>query len=500
MHQNAAVTKLMLAGRALFFLPSWPEVAGSAAGVRTDRLIRAFEAWGCRVTVASAQADNEHASGLRFRGTETHVVPLNNMERARDLLDECEPDLVVFDRFYVEEALSHVLRSLRPKALRILDMQDCHALRMVRQRRIEAKGCIAEAVDTRPKATDAMLARELASIHRSDLTLACSPVEYKWLRDTCGVPAAKLALAPFFIAEDANAMEVPPWQTRTGFVTLGTFRHPPNVDSLRFLTRDVWPLIRKALPAATCTIIGSHPTHEALSVFHAPASGLHVAGHLSPSALSTALRGARVLLAPLRFGAGLKGKVVEAWSHGTPVVTTPIGAEGLQIEDYLKAPAETAVKAAVNAAAAEDDDDDNDEEEEEAEEEEEGAWGGLWHATDAEAIARDAVRLHKDEALWHACSHSARRTRGLLFDETPAGRGAALLSELRESIEAAIMHLDARRDADYVGAALWHHRQRSTQYFSKWIEAKNRGCSQVQDCVDARACVRAESRRSSSGE
>ena len=57
--------------------------------------------------------------------------------------------------------------------------------------------------------------------------------------------------------------------------------------------------------------------------------------------------------APLRFGAGLKGKVVEAWSHGTPVVTTPIGAEGLQIEDYLKAPAETAVKAAVNAAAAE---------------------------------------------------------------------------------------------------------------------------------------------------
>jgi LmbE family N-acetylglucosaminyl deacetylase len=116
----------MLASRALFFLPSWPEVAGSAAGVRTDRLIRAFEAWGCRVTVASAQADNEHASGLRFRGTETHVVPLNNMERARDLLDECEPDLVVFDRFYVEEALSHVLRSLRPKALRILDMQDCH--------------------------------------------------------------------------------------------------------------------------------------------------------------------------------------------------------------------------------------------------------------------------------------------------------------------------------------------------------------------------------------
>jgi hypothetical protein len=51
------------------------------------------------------------------------------------------------------------------------------------------------------------------------------------------------------------------------------------------------------------------------------------------------------------------------------------------------------------------------------------------------------------------------------------------------------MHLDARRDADYVGAALWHHRQRSTQYFSKWIEAKNRGCLQVQDCVDARACA-----------
>ena len=163
---------MVLRGRsALFCVPSWPEINGSAAGVRTQRLICAFIEWGCRVTVASAQADNEHARALRQqRSVETHVLPLNNLESARSMLDECDPDLVIFDRFYMEEALSHVLRSVRPTALRILDMQDCHALRLVRQRTIEAGGSIAEAVSARPSAQDTMLARELSSIHRADLT------------------------------------------------------------------------------------------------------------------------------------------------------------------------------------------------------------------------------------------------------------------------------------------------------------------------------------------
>ena len=373
-------------------------------------------------------------------GVETIFLPLNSADALLETLAKTEPDVAVFDRFYLEEQFSAGVRKLRPGTVRVLDMQDSHALRLSRQRCVlNEGGSIMDAIRTFPTATDATHAREFASILRSDLTFACSQVEHDWLRDTCSIPPHKLALAPLFYdardVDDAGR----PFDARSGFVSLGSFRHPPNVDATNYLAREVWPRVRASLPDARITIIGSHPTREAMAL-HAPNRGVLVAGHVSSVELRAHLSRARALLAPLRFGAGLKGKVLDAWSQGTPVVTTPIGSEGMR----------TAAQPPTGSRA----------------EDAPSSWGGLCDATDAAGLAADAVRLHTDRTLWEQTASSATRLRTALFDEAP------LLHGLRHAVEAALEERTARRAADFSGAAMWHHRQRSTELLAKYIELK----------------------------
>ena len=182
-----------------------------------------------------------------------------------------------------------------------------------------------------PAAGDPSVARELAAVHRCDLTLVCSPVETRLMRDRFGVRASWetrpgfVLLREFFRGEknrEKNRVRV-----ARGFTTIGTFYHPPNVDAVRWLAAEVWPKIRESLPDATMRVYGAYPT-EAVKQLHRPKEG--------PGARVRGVRGGgdgrvlRVLLAPLRFGAGIKGKIVDAWMHGLPVVTTPIGAEGMR--------------------------------------------------------------------------------------------------------------------------------------------------------------------------
>ena len=143
----------------------------------------------------------------------------------------------------------------------------------------------------------------------------------------------------------------------------------------------------------------------------------------------------------------LKGKVAEAWAYGTPVATSPIGSEGMLSADWRAE--ESAVEAAAETAAAD------------------GGWGGLWQSTEADSLARDAARLHSDARLWERCSSRGRALCRTLFDEE------SLFEQLNRSVAHALTTLRERRAADYPAAMLWHHRQRSTDFFSRWIEAKN---------------------------
>ena len=106
----------------LFFMPTWPDT-GSAAGVRTHRLIEAAGAWwgsSCKVAIATATPRNQQARGLeKALGVLTYSLPLNSAAAMRSVLEATEPDVAVFDRYYMEEVHSHALRALvRPWAER----------------------------------------------------------------------------------------------------------------------------------------------------------------------------------------------------------------------------------------------------------------------------------------------------------------------------------------------------------------------------------------------
>ena len=247
---------------------------------------------------------------------------------------------VVFDRFTAEEAFSWRVWEILPHAARILDMQDVHSLRRHRERMAKEQQDEHEIVNqsvmnVKQNAADMDICRELSSIYRSDLTLVCSPVEMRILAES-GIKKEKLVFAPFFERIDGSreysASVFRPFNERKDyFVSLGTFNHAPNVDALYYLKKHIWPLIRDRLGTrAVFHAYGANCTSKHQDL-HDEKEDFLIKGFYED--LSKTLGEAKVLLSPLRFGAGIKGKIIESWKQGTPVVTTPIGSEGMMPSD-----------------------------------------------------------------------------------------------------------------------------------------------------------------------
>ena len=322
----------------LSFVPLSPST--SAAGVRTRDLLEGFIKAGytdIHYVCAAKVDERENATlnkqlvekGVRFYG---NAIP-NREEDFKSVLEECRKinpiDVVVFDRFLAEEAYSFRVKEVCENALRVLDMQDCHALRRERARIVNGESgnnVIEKAINAKPEALDDDFAREISSIFRSDLTLVCSSAEMEMLHVVCGVPKEKLCLAPFFETIDKNSIIKPYADRKDTFVSIGTFNHAPNVDGLRYLKKEIWPLIRAKLPNAEFHAYGATCLPKYIDELNDVKSGFIVKGFCEN--ICEALGTAKILLAPLRFGAGIKGKVIEAFKYGTPVITTPIGGEG----------------------------------------------------------------------------------------------------------------------------------------------------------------------------
>ena len=375
------------------------------------------------------------------------------------ILTTTQPSIVVFDRFFAEEMFSFIVRKYYPDALRIIDQQDVHFLREARQKMAAkmtttATTTIKDIVAHRPDATSSRsLLREIASIYRSDLTFVCSPVELQMLTAEYNIPDTKLALAPFFCDDDAllgngdhrrnhkNEQE----GERRHVMMIGTFRHPPNLDSVQWVMNSLWAILRPRLPPGTeLHIYGSYPPPNAMNEFHKPQNGIYFKGFL-PSL--DVMRGYRLLLAPLRFGAGLKGKIVDAWCHGLPVCTTLIGSEG------MTATTTTTTKSSGGGGGggggAEMD-----------------GWGGLGRAATAAEVVDDAATLYHDQELWGRCQQRGYALLRELYDRTTR------LDHVHRAIEESVDYMQERRRSDVVGSILWEQQFRSTEYFSKWIELK----------------------------
>ena len=117
---------------------------------------------------------------------------------------------------------------------------------------------------------------------------------------------------------------------RKGLLFVGGFRHTPNIDAVIWFAREVFPIIRQQLDVPFY-IVGSHATKEILDLDGK--DGVIVKGYVSDQELSELYEKCRVDVVPLRYGAGVKGKVVEALYNGIPIVTTSVGAEGIKAAD-----------------------------------------------------------------------------------------------------------------------------------------------------------------------
>ena len=309
----------MATRKVLFIGLVWPEPTSSAAGTRIVQLVQLFLANGDEVHFASAASKSEFSFDLESLGVTDHDIKLN--DSAFDTwLAELNPNLVVFDRFMIEEQYGWRVQESCPNALRILDTEDLHFLRQARQAAFKHKKSLAQ-IDLYNDVTK----RELAAILRCDLSLIISKAEMALLQ-RFNISSYILYYLPFLEEEITSTKSWNTFEQRKDLVFIGNYLHEPNWQTLQYLKTTVWPLLRKKLPDASLHIYGAYAS-EKVTQLHNPREKFLVHGRAENARTTIAQH--RILLAPLLFGAGAKGKFVDAMQTGTPIASTSVGAEGM---------------------------------------------------------------------------------------------------------------------------------------------------------------------------
>lgn len=303
--------------RCLIIGKVWPEPSSTAAGRHTLDVIETLLDAGWQVDFASAAQKSDHARDLSVLGVGEHTVEVNN-STFDDWISALDPEIVIFDRFMTEEQFGWRVAEHCPDALRVLDTSDLHCLRAAREEQVKSGAVLRLRNET--------ALREVAAIFRSDLTLMISEFEMDLLSREYGVPEHILTYWPFSVELPGTASS---FDQREHFIMIGSLMHAPNLDAARWCKEYIWPQIRRELPNVELHCYGSYGERFA-GELDSPETGFLFKGR-AEGALETMAR-YRVNLAPLRYGAGLKGKVFDGFLSGTPTVMTPIAAEGIFIE------------------------------------------------------------------------------------------------------------------------------------------------------------------------
>ena len=400
----------------------WPEPNSSAAGTRMEQLLILFKEWGWSVTFATPALDSNFMIDLETIGVEKRTIALN-CSSFDEFVQELNPSIVLFDRFLMEEQFGWRVTEFCPNALRILDTIDLHCLRLSRQKAFKEK----REFQFDDLLTEDISKREIASILRCDCAIMVSEFEMDLLKNTFKIDASLLYYLPLLL-EPVSKDSIQKWlpfEERKDFIIIGNFLHEPNWNSVQYLKETIWPLIRIEIPEANLLVYGAYPSQKVLQL-HQPKEGFHVMGRADNA--QEVVSKARVVLAPLRFGAGIKGKLLEAMQCGTPSTTTSIGAESM----FGDLP-----------------------------------WNGF--ITDnPQDFASKAVFLYQDKTTWIQAQKN-----GIQIIEKRYLK-SDYVAEFKEYIIALQNNLKQHRLNNFIGALLQHQTLQSTKYMSKWIEAKNK--------------------------
>lgn len=388
-----------------------PEPASTAAGHRMMQLIRLFSEADYKITFLTASNNLEFSEKI-----EIQKIEINN-ESFDKKIRNLNPDLVLFDRYVTEEQFGWRISENCPNALKIIDTEDLHFLREARRKAFVEK----RTVENKDFVNE-IFRREIASILRCDLSLIISEFEFQLLTEKFKINPDILFYMPF-LTENIEENKTG-FQKRKYFVSIGNFLHEPNWQTVLKL-KSIWKNIRKQLPDAELHIYGAYSTEKVFQL-HNEKEGFLVKGRAEN--VESLFKQYRVLLAPIPFGAGLKGKLWESMQFGLPNVTTSIGAEAM----HKALP-----------------------------------WNGFIKNSDDEFVEK-AVELYQNEPAWNKANENAYVILNQVFDKK------LYVKQFWEKLSDIENNLERHRTENYLCKILQHHQLNSTKYMSRWIEEKNK--------------------------
>ena len=398
----------------------FPEPNSSAAGTRMLQLIDFFINQNYTVVFATSCKKSTNAFDLESLNVQVVEILLNHSS-FDFFVKDLNPEVVLFDRFMTEEQFGWRITENCPDALRILDTEDLHFLRKTRQQSISSSSGSANDFDLNDIAK-----REIASLYRSDLSLIISEAELKILIDKFKIDCSLLLYLPFMLDlnENPEQKQHSSFSERTDFVSIGNFLHPPNSDAIFYLKNDIWPLIKSQLPQANLHVYGAYDT-QAIRSMHNKKDGFLLHGYVEDA--FEVVNSSRVLLAPLRFGAGLKGKLILAMQCGTPAAMSTIAAEGMFGSDQPNGIIED----------------------------------------DPSLFVKKCIDLYTQESLWTEYQNKGDTVLKSRFNKLDHQL------KLKERISLIQSTIQSHRSDNFIGQLLAHHQFQSTKYMSRWIEVKN---------------------------
>ena len=400
----------------------WVEPNSSAAGKRMLQLIAQFLERDYKITFASPAQKNEKAIDLFSLGINEVSIALNNVS-FDNFIKELNPTIVLFDRFMMEEQFGWRVAENCPDAIRILDTEDLHFLRKTRQQQLKkgeafTNDALLQSDDTK---------REIASILRCDVSLIISTYEMDLLKSVFKIDEKILYYLPFLL-DTIDENQIKKWKSfeeREHFIFIGNFFHKPNVDAVLTLKKYIWNEVREVLPKAEIHIYGAY-VNQQIQELHNKKEGFIVKGFAEDA--DEVVENAKVVLAPLNYGAGIKGKLTEAMLCGTPSVTTTIGVEGMA-GDF--------------------------------------PWNGFV-ADDFSNFALKAVELYTNKPVWEQAQLNGIDIINSIYSKE---KNAPLFFSKIEDIQT---NLEKHRTSNFLGSLLQHQTLQATKYMSKWIEEKNK--------------------------
>mgnify|MGYP000258116899 CR=1 FL=1 len=287
-----------------------------SGSVRMRAILEIMVDMGLHVTFVADNLEYQqpYAHDLQQLGVEFWHGP--HIQSVTELLEKNGQsyDIVVLCRHYIAHPLLQAVKTYAPQARLWFDTVDLHYLREERMAQLEGSEVLSEMAATTKR-------QEFQVMQNSDVTLVVSPVEKNLLAQELPNAQVEILSNIHEPVEHTQAID-----QRQHLLFVGGFQHLPNVDAVQWFVQEVWPIVHAAAPEMRVRIVGSQMPAKLQNL---DVSGVEMLGFVQD--LDDLLSQSRISIAPLRYGAGVKGKINQAMAHGLPVVATSMAVEGMNL-------------------------------------------------------------------------------------------------------------------------------------------------------------------------